>query len=71
MLTLFLVDSISPISMVAISDEMLEFFEENSMGWGSTFQVSTTAMSKEQSNELTRTSVLETRSTTATRFARR
>ena len=42
--------SISPISMVAISDKMLEFFEENSMGWGSTFQAHPVSMAAAYAN---------------------
>lgn len=36
--------SVMPISMVAISDKLLEFFEENPMGWGSTYQAHPVAM---------------------------
>jgi adenosylmethionine-8-amino-7-oxononanoate aminotransferase len=42
--------SITPISMVAISDKMLEFFEENPMGWGSTFQAHPVAMAAAYAN---------------------
>jgi len=42
--------SITPISMVAISDKMMEFFEENPMGWGSTFQAHPVAMAAAYAN---------------------
>jgi len=42
--------SITPISMVAVSDKMMEFFEENPMGWGSTFQAHPVAMAAAYAN---------------------
>jgi len=36
--------SVAPISFVAINEKMMEFFEENPVGWGSTFQGHPVAM---------------------------